>query len=193
MKLFTSLISPLIAPLISPRWRVAVGILLLGILMTLLYDFALALPIGLRNLAGVILFACIMLGAGFSYFGARWAGASPGQATKVSLLLPVLWHLKEIWMAGKIFGFSAGVYAGLQGFYLFYYALIFLVIFVAHLLCELINRMRKSNDNSSWLYAGYFLIPMVTICLLEWVGWLLTGKDIFMFQGYLGGYRYLFM
>ncbi|NIB38600.1 hypothetical protein HBA55_03330 [Pseudomaricurvus alkylphenolicus] len=178
--------------LIQPQWRTAMVLLVTAIVMTLVYDFGLALPVILRNTAGVILFGCIILGAGVSYIGARMKGSSPLQATKIGLLLPVLWHLKEIWMAGQIFGLAAGIYAGLQGFYLFYYALMFLVMGAAHLCCELYYLLGNKEQSCSWGVSGYFLLPMLLLCALEWLGWMLTGLDIFMFQGFLQGYRFLF-
>ena len=180
---------------IDPRWRISLGVLLLGVAMTLIYSFGwrFGLPVELRNYAGVVLFACIILGAGAGYAGARLTGAEPLQATKIGLLLPVLWHLKEMWAAGEIYGVGAGIYAGFQGFYLAYYCLIFMVMGVAHLGCELYSKISGQSDRRLWGCSGYFFLPLLVFCSMEGLGLLLFSFDIFLFQGFLAGYRVLFM
>ena len=180
---------------IDPRWRVSVGVLLLGVVMSLSYGYGwrLGLPLELRNLAGFVLFACIMLGAGVAYAGARLNGANPWLAAKIGLLFPLVWHLKEMWLAVEIYGLGSGIYAGLQGFYPFYYCLVFAVMGVAHLGCGIYGNSISSAIPAQWRYTAYSLLPLLTIVALELLGLVLLGTEIFFFEGYLAGYRTLFM
>ncbi|BFM14059.1 hypothetical protein R50073_02420 [Maricurvus nonylphenolicus] len=178
---------------IAAPWRAAWSILLLSIVMMLIYDMAFFLPLGIRNLAGVTLFICIMCGAAISYGWARAADAGTFKAIKIGLFIPFLWHLKEIVMAGKIFGVAEGIYAGLQGFYLIYYALMILSMGAVHLVYELYRCYRGSGTRYMCLASSYFLMPMLGVCFIEWLVYHVAGLDLFMFQGYLQGYRYLFM
>ncbi len=180
---------------IDPRWRISLGVLLLAVVMSLIYSFGwrFGLPVGLRNYAGLVLFACIILGAGAGYTGARLSGAAPWQATKIGLLLPVLWHLKEMWAAAEIYGIGAGIYAGFQGVYLAYYCLVFVVMGVAHLGCALHGKIAAAGDRGQWRSSGYFFLPLLVVCGIEGLGLWLFGYDVFLFQGFLAGYRVLFM
>jgi len=181
--------------MIDPRWRFSVGVLLLAVLVSLIYGdgWRFDLPLALRNLTGLVLFACIMFGAGVAYIGARLYGAMPWQATKIALLFPVLWHLKEMWLVIEIYGVGPGIYAGLQGFYPFYYGLIFVVMGVAHLGFELYRKITGSGEPALWCCGGYFFLPLLVVAGLEALGLLLLGIDAFFFEGYLAGYRALFM
>jgi len=181
--------------MIDPRWRFSIGVLLLAVLVSLIYgeSWRFDLPLALRNASGLVLFSCIMFGAGVAYAGARLNGAMPWQATKIALLLPVIWHLKEIWLVIEIYGVGPGIYAGLQGFYPFYYGLIFVVMGVAHLACELYRKVTDSGGPALWCCGGYFFLPLLVVAGLEALGLLLLGTDAFFFEGYLAGYRALFM
>jgi hypothetical protein len=181
--------------LIQPRWRMALGIFSVAVFMTVIYDFGghFGLPVIYRNYAGVLLFICIMLGAGVAYAGARLAGALPLQATKISLLLPLLWYLKEIWMAIKIYGVGAGMYAGLQGFYPYYFGLICVVMGVFHLCLELYQKTFIRGYKAMWRCSGYFFAPLLLLLGVEVLGWFVLGLDILFFQGFLKGYRLMFM
>lgn len=178
---------------VAAPWRVALSVLGISLLMTVIYDYAFFLPLGIRNLAGIILFLCIMLGAPVAYLGARCGAADSKKAVKIGLLIPVLWHLKEIWMAGKLFGFAEGFYAGLQGFYLFYYALMIFLMGIVHFGYALYQHFRGASTPVGWMTTGYFLLPMLALCFVELLVYRIAGLDLFMFQGYLQGYRYFFM
>lgn len=180
---------------IDTQWRVSLGLLSLGIIMTLIYGsgWRVGLPVELRNLSGLVLFFCIMLGAGVSYIGARFNGAAPLRATKIAMLIPVVWHLKEIWAASQIFGFAEGIYAGLQGFYLFYYCLMLMIMGLSHLGCELYYKVSIPNNQRMWRCTGNFFWPILVLVGIEGIGEGLFGFEIFFFQGFNTGYRALFM
>jgi len=181
--------------MIDPRWHLSIGVLLLAVLVSLVYGdgWRFDLPLALRNVTGLVLFTCIMFGAGVAYVGARLNGAMPWQATKIGLLVPVIWHIKEMWLVIEIYGFGPGVYSGLQGFYPFYYGLIFVVMGVAHLGCEFYRKVSASTAAAQWSCSGYFFLPLLVVVGLEALGLLLLGTDVFFFEGYLAGYRALFM
>ncbi|MFT6993256.1 MAG: hypothetical protein ACJASL_005259 [Paraglaciecola sp.] len=180
---------------INPQWLLSLSILLLSVIMTLIYDFGwrFGIPIEIRNYVGLILFFCIMLGAGVGYAGARVNGAEPWRATKIGLLVPVLWYIKEIWMASEIFGLGAGVYTGLQGFYLAYYCFIFLVMGIVHLGYELYRKLIVRNERNLWRCTGYFFLPLLLVCSLEAIALIFFGFELFLFQGFLKVYRIIFM
>ena len=179
---------------ILPQWRVAAGVLVLGVVMTLIYDLGwqLGLPLILRNLAGLILFGCIMLGCGVAYVGARVYGASYGQAIKIGLVIPVIWHLKEISLAIGVYGFGPGLYAGLHGPYLFYYGMMFMVMGVAHLLYQIVLRCLAQPGDPMIKSTLLFTLPFMIVGGLEGVVMAVFGFDLFVFQGFLAGYRALF-
>ena len=181
--------------LIAPQWRWACIVILIAIFMTLGYDLGwkFGLPLSIRNFLGLILFACIMFGCGVAYIGSRLAGASIGTSAKIGLTPPVLWHVKEMIMAANIYGVGQGVYSGLQGPYLFYFCLMFIVMGICHLLTDVYQRFRKPEFNAQLLSTGYFFLPLLVIGGLEGVVNALFGFDIFVFQGFLAGYKTLFM
>lgn len=181
--------------MIASRWLLSLSILFLSVVMTLIYDFGwrFGLPVEIRNYVGLILFLCIMVGAGGGYAGARVNGAEPWQAIKIGLLVPVIWHLKEIWMASEIFGFGAGIYAGLQGFYIAYYCLIFFVMGIVHFSYELYRKLVVRNERNWLRCTGYFFFPLVLICSIEAIALMFFGLDLFLFQGFLKVYRIIFM
>jgi len=177
---------------ITPRYYTALAVLSVAVLMTLVYDhgWKFGLPLGLRNLAGVVLFSCIMLGCGLAYLGARMGGATTLTAAQIGLLVPLVWHMKEMWVAGSIYGVGAGLYAGLQGPYLFYYCLMGVVMGLSHLFYELVQMLkgREAKPISAWV----FFLPLLLIGGLEGLVQALWGYDIFVFQGFLAGYSALF-
>jgi hypothetical protein len=181
--------------LIQPHWHMALYVYSTAVIMTIIYDFGghLGLSVIYRNYAGVLLFTCIMLGAGVSYAGARLAGALPLRATKIGLLLPLLWYLKELWMAIKIYGFGAGIYTGLQGFYLYYFGLIFMVMGVFHLCLECYQKTFVKRYKAMWRCSAYFFVPLLLFLGIEVLGWFFLGIDILFFRGFLEGYRLIFM
>ncbi len=180
---------------IPSAWRVSLGVLLFGVVLSLVYGLGwrFGLPLELRNFTGLMLFGCIMLGAGVAYAGARFNGANPKQSTKIALLVPVVWHLKEIWMASEIFGIGPGIYAGIQGYYWAYYGLVLVVMGVTHLGIEFYIKVTAKNRRSMWRGSGYFFLPLLIVLSIEAFGWLAFSFDLFLFHGFLTGYRALFM
>jgi hypothetical protein len=169
----------------------AAATLLVAVLATLVYDYAwrLGAPLRLRNGAGLLLFTCIMLSPAWVYALSRLRGASWGRAVRWALLLPVLWHIKEMLAASSIFGIGPGLYTGLQGPYLFYYCLTFVAMGLGHLLLGLFWRKRCSA--SIWR-TPLFLLPLVFLGGLEGLGFALFNYDLLVFQGFLAGYSALF-
>ncbi|MDE0951156.1 MAG: hypothetical protein OSA45_07790 [Halioglobus sp.] len=165
--------------------------LLVAVLATLVYDYAWiwGVPLWLRNATGLLLFSCIMLSPAWVYGLSRLSGATWGRAVRLALVLPVLWHIKEIIAACKIFGIGPGIYTGLQGPYLFYYGLCFLAMGLGHLLVSLFWHERSGA--SVWR-TPLFLLPLITLGSVEGLGFALFKYDLLFFQGFLAGYRALF-
>ncbi len=165
--------------------------LLVAVLATLAYDYAwrLGAPLWLRNGTGLLLFSCIMLSPLWVYPIGRVLGAPLGRAVRLALVLPVVWHLKEMLVATTIFGLGPGLYTGLQGPYLFYYGLSFGAMGVGHLLLGLFAG--AGLGISAWR-APLFLLPVLALGSLEGLGFALFNYDLLVFQGFLAGYNALF-
>lgn len=180
---------------IPAQWRVAFGIIATAIVMTIIYDYGwqVGLPLGLRNLSGLILFACIMFGAGAAYVGARIYGSTYKQAIKIALFVPLIWHIKEMIVTMGFYGFSAGLYSGIQGPYLFYYAIMCMVIAVFHLCYQLILKFQQKPSDKLFKSTSLLFLPMFILGGLESTVMLVFGFDLFVFQGFLTGYRAFIM
>jgi hypothetical protein len=180
---------------ISPQWLGSVVVIVIAVLATLGYDLGwqLGLPLWLRNLFGLILFFCIMLGCGIGYISARCFGAGIKKSVKIALLAPALWHLKEMLVAANIYGLAQGFYIGLQGPYLFYYCSMMMVMGVSHFLYESSCRLKTSHYQAKLFSTGYFFLPMLIVGGLEGGFMAVFGFDLFVFQGFLAGYKTLFM
>ncbi len=180
---------------IAPAWRASLGVLLLGLAMSIVYGFGwrFGLPLELRNYSGLVLFGCIMFGPAVAYAGARFNGATVWLSTKIGLFLALIWHLKEICMASKIFGIGPGIYAGIQGYYWAYYGLVLVFMGVIHLGIEFYIKMTAENRRSIWRGCGYFFLPLFAVLSIEAFGFLVFDFDLFLFRGFLMGYRALFM
>lgn len=165
--------------------------LLVAIVATLIYDYAwlLSAPLWLRNGVGLLLFACIMLSPLWVYALGRLLGANWGRAVRLALVLPVVWYAKEMFAAVKIFGVGPGLYTGVQGPYLFYFALSFIAMGAGHLLIALFAGKRIGA--SLWR-TPLFLLPTILLAALEGVWFALFKYDLLFFQGFLAGYRFLF-
>jgi len=180
---------------IPAQWRVAFGILFTAIIMTIIYDYGwqVGLPLAIRNLSGLILFSCIMFGAGAAYVGARIYGSSYRQAIKIALFIPLIWHIKEMVVTMGFYGFAAGLYSGIQGPYLFYYAIMCMVIAIFHLCYQLVLKFSHKTTDKIFKTTSILFIPMFTLSSLEMIGLFVFGVDIFVFQGFLAGYRTFIM
>lgn len=180
---------------VPSQWRVAYGVIFTAIIMTVIYDYGwqIGLPLSLRNLSGLILFACIMFGAAASYVGARIYGSDYSQAIKISVIVPVIWHIKEMIVAMGFYGFGAGLYAGLQGPYLFYYGIIFMITGVFHLVYQVTLKCQKKPSDKLFKSTALLFLPMFTLGGLEGGVMMVFGFDLFVFQGFLTGYRAFIM
>jgi|GEM_PF-1864216 len=176
-------------------WRTSLGVLLFGLMLSVIYDLGwrYGLSIEARNIAGILLFSCIMLGAAVAYAGARLSGAKTMLSVKIALLVPIVWHIKEICMASKLFGIGPGLYSGIQGYYWAYYGLILVSMGIIHLGLELYFKVTLKDNRSVWRGSGYFFLPLFLVLGIEAFGWFLFRFDLFLFHGYLTGYRALFM
>ncbi len=181
--------------MIPSQWIGSLVVVLVGVLATLAYDLGwqIGMPLEIRNLFGLVLFFCIMLGCGAGYIAARAFGAGIKKSMTIALVVPVLWHIKEMLVAANIYGLGQGVYAGLQGPYLFYYCLAFIVMGVSHLLYETWCRLQSPGYKAQFFATGYFFLPFLVIGGLEGIVQALLGFDLFVFQGFLAGYKTLFM
>ena len=177
------------------HWRVALIVIVTAIIMTVIYDngWKVGLPLALRNLSGLILFTCIMFGAGAAYVGARIYGRNYSQAIKIGLVVPVIWHIKEMIVAMGFYGFSAGLYAGIQGPYLFYYGIMCVVIAVFHLVYQIIRKCQKKPSDKLFKTTVLLFLPLLILGGLEGTVMLIFGFDLFVFQGFLTGYRAFIM
>ncbi|WP_114325734.1 hypothetical protein [Candidatus Colwellia aromaticivorans] len=180
---------------VPSQWRIAFAVVVTAIMMTVIYDYGwqIGLPLALRNLSGLILFSCIMLGAGAAYIGARVYGSNYAQAIKIALVTPVIWHIKEMIVCMGFYGFAAGLYSGIQGPYLFYYCIVFMLMGACHLLYQISLRLQKKSGDKIIKSTALFFIPMLVIGGLEGTVMLVFGFDLFVFQGFLTGYRAFIM
>jgi len=180
---------------VPSQWRVAFAVLVTAILMTVIYDYGwqIGLSLALRNLSGLILFGCIMFGAGAAYIGARIYGSSYAQAIKIALVIPVIWHIKEILVAMGFYGFGAGLYAGLQGPYLFYFGIMFMVIGAFNFIYQLVLRYQKKAGDKLFKSTALLFLPLITLIAFEGIGLAVFNFDLFIFQGFLTGYRAFIM
>lgn len=176
---------------IPAQWRVAVGIIVTAIIMTVIYDYSwkIDFPLVLRNLSGLLLFACIMFGAGFAYVAARMYGSSYSKAVKISLTVPIVWYIKEIIVAMNFYGFAAGLYSGLQGPYLFYFGLMFLVIGIFNFIYQITLKLLKKPSEKLFKPTALMLLPTFVLGGIEMIGLAVFGVDVLVFQGFLAGYR----
>jgi len=176
---------------IPAQWRVTVGIIFIAIIMTVIYDYSwqVDFPLTLRNLSGLILFTCIMFGAGVAYIAARIYGSSFSKAVKISITVPIIWYIKEIIVAMNFYGFAAGIYAGLQGPYLFYFGIMFMMIGIFNLCYQVTLKLIKKPSEKLLKPTGLLLLPMFVLGGIEGIGLAVFGVDVLVFQGFLAGYR----
>lgn len=176
---------------IPAQWRVACSVIVTAIIMTIIYDYGwqVGIPLEVRNLSGLILFACIMFGAGVTYIGARIAGGSYNQGIKIAMCVPLVWYVKEIIVAMNFYGFFAGLYSGIQGPYLFYFGLMFLVIGIFNLIYQLILKTLKKPSEKLFKPTALCLLPTLALGGIEGIGLAVFGVDVLVFQGFLAGYR----
>ncbi|WP_286272875.1 hypothetical protein [Thalassotalea hakodatensis] len=176
---------------IPSQWRVAYGVIFTAIIMTVIYDYGwhIDLPLALRNLSGLILFTCIMFGAGISYVGARINGSDFSQAIKIGLIVPFIWYIKEIMVAMNFYGFAAGLYAGLQGPYLFYFGMMFMMIAMFNLFYQLTLKILKKPSDKLLKPTVLLFLPTLVLGGVEGIGLAVFGVDVLVFQGFLAGYR----
>ncbi len=176
---------------IPAQWRVAVGIIVTATLMTIIYDYGwqIGLPLALRNLSGLVLFFCIMFGAGTAYVCARLYGSSYAQGLKIGLCVPLVWYIKEILVAMNFYGFAAGLYAGLQGPYLFYFGIIFMLIGIFNLIYQLTLKLLNKPSEKLFKATALSLLPTFVLGGIEGIGLAVFGVDVLVFQGFLAGYR----
>ncbi|MDN3697544.1 hypothetical protein QWY97_09285 [Vibrio cortegadensis] len=177
----------------NKEWYASLASLATLILVTLAFDYGWKAGMSLEtgNIFGVLVFCTIMASGPISYIGARIAGAVGKQAIKIALLVPFIWHLKEIYNAIEFFGVAEGIYAGLQGWYIFYYCLIFALFGIIELVARVIEKFIQKK-NVKVLPAFLYFLPFIIVFGIESYFWTTIGYDPFILMGYLDVYLMLF-
>ncbi|MGF1760947.1 hypothetical protein L4D76_24105 [Photobacterium sagamiensis] len=175
------------------QWYTSLSTLALLILTTIAFDYGwkAGMSLEMGNTFGLMVFCIILTSGPISYIGARVAGSVGKEAIKIALLVPFLWHMKEIYNAIEFFGVAEGIYAGLQGWYIFYYCLIFLSFGLIEVVARMIEKFVQKKEVKILPALLYFL-PFIIIFGIESYFWGAMGYDPFILMGYLDVYLMIF-